>query len=143
MLQVGSTSAGFQFPAVQGDFRELPFATQSFDGIWAVASIIHIPTNEVRNVLDEFKRILKPGGYIYISVIKGSGDEQIDMVKDVNDMFNRGWRYFVYYEQEGIEVILKEAGLKCITIWERPGKRRKKPSDRFRERDWIHVIAKA
>ena len=142
MLQVGSKLAGFQFPAIQGDFRELPFASQSFDGIWAVASIIHIPTTEVGYVLDEFKRILKPGGYVYISVIQGKGDEQIESLKGVDDIFNRGWRYFVYYRQEEIKTVLMEAGLKNIASWERPGKRPKKPNEKFRERIWIHIIAK-
>jgi len=145
MLTVGCNEAGFHFPAVQGDFRKLPFAPQSFDGIWAVASIIHIPRSNVVNVLREFKRILKDGGYVYISIIKymsmiNKDKEEADPGDD--DVDQRGWRYFVFYDQEEIESLLMQSGLKSLTSWERPGKM-PRPSEKFKKRDWIHIIAKA
>ena len=144
MLTVGGKSAGFHFPAVQGDFRELPFATHSFDGIWAVASIIHIPRSNVVNVLREFKRTLKPGGHVYISIIKYNSSISKDKEErdpGETDVDQRGWRYFVYYEQEEIESLIIQAGLKSLTSWDRPGKVPR--HGEFKKRDWIHIIAKA
>lgn len=139
MLSTGIYTAGFQFPAVQADFRELPLASKCFDGIWAVASIIHIPKGNVENVLQEFKRILKPGGYIYLSVIKGSGEEA---ESGEDDVVQRGWRYFVFYDLNEIKALLQNAGLKGLVSWERPGK---SPTTKktFKKRDWIHLIARA
>jgi SAM-dependent methyltransferase len=139
MLSVGTQSAGFQFPAVQGDFRQLPFASQSFQGVWAVASIIHIPRSNAESVLKEFKRILKPSGHIYLSVIKGSGEEA---ESGEDDVVQRGWRYFVFYELEEMKSLLQKAGLKSLVSWDRPGKSPTTKKE-FKKRDWIHIIAKA
>ncbi|MFZ5821718.1 MAG: methyltransferase domain-containing protein [Chloroflexota bacterium] len=139
MLNMGARSANFQFPAVQADFRALPLAAQSFDGVWAVASIIHIPRGNVENVLKEFKRILKPGGFVYLSVIKGSGEEAESGEEDV---VQRGWRYFVFYELDEMKTLLQKAGLKSIVSWDRPGKSPTTKKE-FKKRDWIHLIAKS
>src|SRR5271157_3715002 len=56
------------------DMRSLDFDRHTFDGVWACASILHIPKSEVRSVLEEFKQILKPKGVLYVAVTKGEGE---------------------------------------------------------------------
>ena len=38
-------------PLVRADLRDLPFQTMSFDGLWAAASLIHVPKPDARRIL--------------------------------------------------------------------------------------------
>jgi SAM-dependent methyltransferase len=50
------------------DFRE------TFDGIWACASLLHIPKRQMNNVMVRFVRALKTCGIFYISLKEGEGE---------------------------------------------------------------------
>lgn len=51
-----------------GDMAELPFADNSFDQVWAIASFHHLPTADLRQkCLKQIKRVLKPGGYLVMT----------------------------------------------------------------------------
>jgi ubiquinone/menaquinone biosynthesis C-methylase UbiE len=52
---------------VQGDMTELPFATNSFDAVCAMYSLIHVPVEDHRDVLKEFARVLRPGGTLLVT----------------------------------------------------------------------------
>jgi ubiquinone/menaquinone biosynthesis C-methylase UbiE len=52
---------------VQGDMTELPFATDPFDAVSAMYSLIHVPLEDHRNVLAEFARVLRPGGTLLVT----------------------------------------------------------------------------
>jgi len=52
---------------VQGDMTELPFATDSFDAISAMYSLIHVPLDEHQAVLAEFARVLRAGGTLLVT----------------------------------------------------------------------------
>lgn len=48
---------------ISGDFTKLPFNNQEFDLVFAIASIYHIPSNELRlEVFREVARVLKKNG---------------------------------------------------------------------------------
>jgi ubiquinone/menaquinone biosynthesis C-methylase UbiE len=51
----------------QGDMRSLEIEDETFGGIAAFYSIIHIPRAEVVAVLVEMKRILRPGGLLLLA----------------------------------------------------------------------------
>ncbi len=40
---------------------------EKYDGIWACASILHLPKDELKSVVVKMVKAVKPGGYIYIS----------------------------------------------------------------------------
>ncbi|QLK25879.1 methyltransferase domain-containing protein [Natrinema zhouii] len=56
---------------VQGDMVTLPFSDGVFDAVIAFHSLIHIPLNDHRAVLDEFARVLRPGGRVLLSEAPG------------------------------------------------------------------------
>jgi ubiquinone/menaquinone biosynthesis C-methylase UbiE len=56
---------------VRGDMRQLPFESESFDGVWAAASLHHLRPEEVRMSLAEVSRVLRPNGAFYSSVESG------------------------------------------------------------------------
>ncbi len=50
------------------DMRRIPLESSSFDGVWCMASLVHIRKGEKPQVIREFNRVLKPGGVLFISV---------------------------------------------------------------------------
>lgn len=52
---------------VQGDMTTLPFTSDSFDAVIALYSLIHVPVDDHRTVLEEFARVLQPGGMLLVS----------------------------------------------------------------------------
>lgn len=57
-------------PAQVCDLRELhtQCCAGEFDGVWACASLVHLPDVQVVGVLAAFHRILRPGGVLYACV---------------------------------------------------------------------------
>lgn len=51
---------------VQGDMVTLPFGADSFDAAVAYWSLIHVPMEDHPTVLEEFARVLRPGGRLLL-----------------------------------------------------------------------------
>lgn len=47
-------------------FHELAVESE-FDGVWACASLLHVPKTELTSILFKVARALKPGGILYVS----------------------------------------------------------------------------
>jgi SAM-dependent methyltransferase len=63
----------FGIDAVCGDMRKLPFRAGTFDGIWAVASFLHLSRAQLPPVLNAVTLLLKRGGVLVSSMKVGSG----------------------------------------------------------------------
>ena len=92
-------------PVEVADFRAHAFKPESFDGIWAMASLLHLERWELPGVLSSFSRILRPGGVLFASVKRGSGDVQDDT-----------GRWFTLYDEEAWAGHLRAAGLEVIEV---------------------------
>lgn len=66
-------------PLGRWDFRRLPFADDTFGGIWAPAALQHLPRRELRAGFRELRRVHRRGP-IFVSFRLGSGD--LDPVDD-------------------------------------------------------------
>jgi 8-oxo-dGTP diphosphatase len=55
------------------DIENLTFAPESFDGIWAYASLLHIPKERIPALVPRLADILKPGGMLALALKKGEG----------------------------------------------------------------------
>lgn len=74
--------------ALTADMRGLPLASGQVGGLLAFYSIIHLPRTEVGGALEEFHRVLRPGGRVLLSAHEGEGqfereeflDEQVPFV---------------------------------------------------------------
>ncbi|MBI4093117.1 MAG: class I SAM-dependent methyltransferase [Candidatus Kerfeldbacteria bacterium] len=98
-------------PAVtftQGDMRKPPYKDRLFDGVFAKASLLHIPKSEISSVLAEVIRILKPRGLVHIAVKKGQG-EQEETESDYGYSYTR---FFSYWAMDELVNVLQNAGLK-------------------------------
>lgn len=55
-----------------GDLYELPFADETFDAVLSMAAFEFIHEDE--RALEEFFRVVKPGGYVLVGTITGNSD---------------------------------------------------------------------
>ena len=58
-------------PTLQMSLQDLSFENQ-FDGVWANASLLHVPFEELRDVFEKMYRSLKPAGILYVSFKYGN-----------------------------------------------------------------------
>lgn len=58
--------------------RSLPLATGKVAGLLAFYSLIHARRSEVSQVLQEFERVLRPGGCVLFSAHEGQGEVELD-----------------------------------------------------------------
>ncbi len=110
--------------------EQLEFDEQ-FDGIFAQAVLLHIPKKDIKQVLTNLLKPLKPKGYFYIAVkeIKeGQPEEQI--IKE-NDYGYEYERFFSFYSSEEINENIKELGLNKVS----------EDITSTGKTDWIEVIA--
>src|SRR5688572_11490861 len=64
--------AGLKFQ--YGGAQAIPFADASFDGVLMMKSLHHVPVEHMDRALAEVRRILKPGGWLYVSEPVFAGD---------------------------------------------------------------------
>lgn len=96
----------------------------AFDGIWACASILHLPKAELRDVFKKMVRATKSGGYIYVSFRHG------DFEGYINE------RYFTYFTEKGFEEFISDIReIKTVDKWVSEDVR----PDR-REMKWLNLI---
>ncbi|WP_242984416.1 class I SAM-dependent methyltransferase [Clostridium sp. chh4-2] len=96
-----------------------------FDGIWASASLIHTPKDEMIPLLDKLATSLKEDGILYMSFRKGELEG-----------FS-GKRFFSDYTKKELERLLENSGrFKTLKIWEDSHL-----FDEHRDITWIHVLA--
>lgn len=56
------------------DMLRLPFGEDRFAGVWASASLLHVPRDAMPEVLGEILRVLAPGGLAAVSMREGSDE---------------------------------------------------------------------
>lgn len=61
-----------------GDARKLGFANNSFDSIVAAWVLHHLPRRDSKKFLADLFRIVKPGGFVFLSTQEGIDDEHED-----------------------------------------------------------------
>jgi SAM-dependent methyltransferase len=91
------------------DFLKLDLPNGKFDGVFANASLFHVPTRELPRVLGELHACLKPGGVLFSSNPHGHDEEG----------WNHG-RYGVYHHPDTWRRTVAAAGFAELTHYYRP-----------------------
>jgi ubiquinone/menaquinone biosynthesis C-methylase UbiE len=99
-----------QLPLLLGDMRQLPLRAGALDGLWVCASFLHIPKPDAPVVLRELRRVLQPGGVLFISIKRGQGQRWI-----VHG--SGGQRFFVFYQEDELDTLLTAAGFTVRESW--------------------------
>jgi SAM-dependent methyltransferase len=93
----------------QQDFLALSLPNAFFDGVFANASLFHVPSAHLAQVLAQIKDTLKPGGVLFCSNPRGGNQE--------------GWngeRYAVYHDYEAWQAVLTQIGFTELDHYYRP-----------------------
>ncbi len=53
-------------PAITGSALDLPLCDDSFDGVWCIGVLHHLPTAAARQAVQEMLRVCRPGGFIAV-----------------------------------------------------------------------------
>jgi SAM-dependent methyltransferase len=93
----------------QQNFLELQLPDGRFDGIFANASLFHVPSRELPRVLRELRAALRPGGVLFTSNPRGNNEEG----------WNRG-RYGVYHDLESWRAFVTAVGFVEVEHYYRP-----------------------
>ena len=106
------------------NFLELELPTAAFDGIFANASLFHIPSQEIIRVLQELRMALVPDGILFSSNPRGSSEGR------------SGDRYRTFMEWDEYRGILDRAGFEPLRHYYRPAgqARARQP--------WLAVVCK-
>jgi SAM-dependent methyltransferase len=91
------------------DFLALQLPAAHFDGIYANASLFHVPGAELPRVLAELHAALKPGGVLFASNPRGNNEEG----------WNRG-RYGAYHDLSAWRGFLEAAAFTELEHYYRP-----------------------
>lgn len=94
--------------SVLGDYLSMPFEDDSFDGVWAYTSLLHVSKSEIGKALHEIRRVLKPGGFFGLGMIEGEGDGY----REKSGIQLPRW--FSFYTKEELEKLLHEHGFDVV-----------------------------
>lgn len=123
----------------RAEFRELSMADldsmpETFDGVFAQASLLHIPKKEAGEVVKKMANRLVPGGFLYIAVKESREDKPDERVEREDDYGYEYERFFSYFTMEELECYLTEAGLEIVSKSRNPN-----PSGKT---VWLQIIGK-
>jgi len=90
-------------------FQELD-ADSAFDGVWAHASLLHVPRAELPDVFTRIRRALRTGGLLHASFKAGEAEG--------HDGFGR---YYNYPSREWLSALLTKGGWRNLAIKESDG----------------------
>lgn len=91
------------------DLCGLAFAAESFDGFWAVTSLLHLPRRRVGIALRELNRITGRDGVGFVVMKEGSGERM------VRGSFPGDERFYAFYGLEEFAVRLEHAGFQVLS----------------------------
>ena len=115
-------------PVFQGDLRYLPFADQTFDGVLASASLVHLDPDTVDAALCDLARVTRSGGVMAVSVkadVEGSGYSGFEGTGE-----NQRW--FYYWPPQVFVTHIRDCGWAVETLEVR--------ADTFRPISWVETL---
>ena len=113
-------------PLVCADLRDLPFHAMSFDGLWAAASLMHLPKPVARRILADLCKLVRPGGLFATTVTHGTKSR---VVTD-------GWvpgRYFARWKKDELARAVRRAGWTILEL--------NVVANRERKGRWLNLLA--
>ena len=103
-------------------FAEMAWES-AFDGIWACATLLHLPLTELPDAFARIAAALKPGGVSYASFKLGDGERL------------ENGRHFTDLNPDTLPALVVASGLVVREVWTGPDSR---PDAKW---DWVSVIA--
>jgi SAM-dependent methyltransferase len=86
------------------DMIDLDFPDHSFDAIYSLNSLLHLPKNELPTVLRNIRRVLKTNGLFFLGMYGGYDFEGIRETDSYNPK-----RFFSFHSDEGLKQFVTES----------------------------------
>jgi SAM-dependent methyltransferase len=114
-------------PVLEQSFLSLDLPADHFDGIFANASLIHVPTNEMLRVLKDLHKSLVDRGSLLMSMVRGDSEGFSD--RPTGSRYVAGWEYDVLAPH------LITAGFQILNHYYRP------PGMPIEQQSWLVIVA--
>ncbi len=88
---------------LRGDMRRLPLPDDAVDGVWAMASLLHLPRADVDDALAAFARVARPGATLFVAVKHGEGTT-------TGERYDGDDRRFTLFREDELCDRVREAG---------------------------------
>lgn len=111
----------------QQSFFNLNLPSNHFDGIFANASLLHVPRAKMVPVLQDLYHALVPGGALVISICRGDSEGYVPRAT--------GYRFVSGWEYETLAPCVEAAGLSILHHYYRP------PDLPQAMRSWLVIVA--
>ena len=122
MCELASEHSGVHVKHMQ--FQEIEFENE-FDGIWASASLLHVPSEELGDVLERLKKSLKDEGIFYASFKLGAFEGE------------RNGRFFNDFTESTASELFKNSGFEIIKTWLTNDARLERQHEK-----WVNILVK-
>jgi len=123
LVVMSRTSSGCE--VLHQDFLAMELPKSSFDGVFANASLFHVPSQELPRVLGEVSETLRPRGVLFCSNPRGRNEE--------------GWsgdRYSCFFDLDTWRNYLSEAGFVIVQHYYRP------PGLPHHKQPWLATVSR-
>ncbi|MBI2410078.1 class I SAM-dependent methyltransferase [Candidatus Kaiserbacteria bacterium] len=107
LARAAASSATFRLLALE----ELDTLPETFDGIFAQASLLHIRKANLPSIIAKMNTRLNDSGLLYVSVKEIKAGQPEEEVKKENKYGYDFERFFSYYTMEELESYITQAGL--------------------------------
>ncbi len=99
--------------AYERDFLRLDFPPASFDAVYALNCLLHVPKSDLPAVLQAIQRVLRPAGLFYLGLYGGIDSEGV-----WDDDWHEPKRFFSFHTDDGIQQAVRPffRVLSCKTI---------------------------
>lgn len=102
-----------------GTFRQMnlfrmTFPAHSFDGVWTMATLLHVPRRRLPKVLQSIHRLLVPHGVLAVSIKE---KERVDEAIIEQNKYGGVSRFFAFYRKTEFLRLLRAAGFHVIKSW--------------------------
>lgn len=111
------------------DITNMKFKANTFDGIWASASLIHLSKAELLDVFKNLENYLVDKGILYMSFKEGIGEEIFTDYR-----YDNIQKFYAYYSLEELEILLSNTNFKIIKSYVSE----KRPA--YDTNQWIHIF---
>ncbi len=93
------------FNSIHSTFEQMNFEDNSFDGVWAYTSLLHVSKEEMIEAIKKIHKLLKPDGIFLIGMIEGEFEGDVERESMPNTA-----RYFRYYKSEELKEVVESLG---------------------------------
>lgn len=89
-----------------GDIRKTRFKDNFFQGIWCYNTLLHLNQEDIQETGNEFQRILKNRGFLYVATRCGAGE--------ISKESGMGIKHFFLYQEENLREVFESVGFETV-----------------------------